>query len=52
MISVYGPCKGIERDNFVTWYIIRLFHCIKNGCSLEISMLLGIRKTETNLGQI
>jgi hypothetical protein len=19
MVSVYGPCKGLERDNFVTW---------------------------------
>jgi hypothetical protein len=19
LVSVYGPCKGIERDNFITW---------------------------------
>lgn len=23
LVSVYGPCQGIERDNFVYW----LYHC-------------------------
>jgi hypothetical protein len=32
LVSVYGPCQGVERDNFVSWLYNMKFVVRKTSC--------------------